>query len=81
MKRIKPELILADRQAHKAADVILLHGQTESEDDHRHIAGFDVNDRLQFVPRFSTKLAMKRARYSRLKNRVVPRSSGTRSAR
>ena len=31
-KRIKLELILADRQAHKAADVILLHGQTESED-------------------------------------------------
>ena len=31
MKRIKLDLILADRQAHKAADVILVHGQTESK--------------------------------------------------
>jgi hypothetical protein len=50
MKRIKLELILADRQAHKAADVILVHGQTESEDEHGHVAAFDVNDMLQVCP-------------------------------
>jgi hypothetical protein len=54
-KRIKLELILGDRQAHKVTDVILRHARNESEDRDGHVAVFDVNETFQVCPPFFDK--------------------------
>ena len=51
-ERIKLELILGDRQAHKVTDVLLRHGGNESEDRDGHVAVFDVNETFQVCPPF-----------------------------
>jgi nitrogen regulatory protein PII len=54
--RVKVELIVGDRQAQKAMDVIMEYAQVAANEAAGHVALLRVNEALQIVPPLSNNL-------------------------
>jgi nitrogen regulatory protein PII len=52
--RVKVELIVGDRQARKAVDIIMQYAQVATQDTAGHVVLLRVNEALQIVPPLST---------------------------